>query len=248
MSDAGSKEDETSDERNNLGLDPIRDKALIKALKHIDTFYEKPPPGYFKQPEERPEDTIPDLPENRAAREFLARAPTKGLWMPLGKEVKVMQCWRCKAFGHRTGDKECPMFLSGNKEIEKFRYMYEDPMVNYIVENRVKEKQEKVKQLQALLDETSSSSDSDEDPEYSSSTSSDRRWSSNDETDRKCRRRHSRKHHKRHRSRSRSSSSSRASNGSRERKRHKSKRKHRKHEKSKSKHKSKSHKTKRKHK
>lgn len=45
---------------------------------------------------QRPEDAIPDLPENQAAREFLKKAPTKGLFMPLGKEVKVMQCWRCK--------------------------------------------------------------------------------------------------------------------------------------------------------
>lgn len=51
--------------------------------------------------EERPEDSIPDLPENQAAREFLKTAPTQGLFMPLGKEVKVMQCWRCKAYGHR---------------------------------------------------------------------------------------------------------------------------------------------------
>lgn len=48
-----------------------------------------------------PEDSIPDLPENQAARNFLKQAPRKGLHMPLGKEVKVMQCWRCKAFGHR---------------------------------------------------------------------------------------------------------------------------------------------------
>lgn len=34
--------------------------------------------------------------------------------MPLGKEVKVMQCWRCKAYGHRTGDKECPLSKTGN--------------------------------------------------------------------------------------------------------------------------------------
>lgn len=51
--------------------------------------------------EQRPEDCVPDLPENAAVREFLKRAPTKGLFMPLGKEVKVMQCWRCKAYGHR---------------------------------------------------------------------------------------------------------------------------------------------------
>lgn len=48
-----------------------------------------------------PEDCIPDLPENQGARNFLKTAPTKGLYMPLGKEVKVMQCWRCKAYGHR---------------------------------------------------------------------------------------------------------------------------------------------------
>jgi hypothetical protein len=36
-------------------------------------------------PELQPEDAIPDLPENREAREFLAKAPTKGLFMPLGK-------------------------------------------------------------------------------------------------------------------------------------------------------------------
>jgi len=29
--------------------------------------------------------------------------------------------WRCKAYGHRTGDRECPLFISGNKSIEKFR-------------------------------------------------------------------------------------------------------------------------------
>ena len=50
---------------------------------------------------QRPEDAIPDLPENREAREFLRRAPKHGLHMPLGREVKVMQCWRCKAYGHR---------------------------------------------------------------------------------------------------------------------------------------------------
>ena len=42
--------------------------------------------------EERPEDCIPDTKANQEARDFLANAPSKGLWMPLGKEVKVMQC------------------------------------------------------------------------------------------------------------------------------------------------------------
>lgn len=54
--------------------------------------YNQAPPGLIKEEEERPEDCIPDLPENQAARKFLSKAPTKGLWMPLGKEVKVMKC------------------------------------------------------------------------------------------------------------------------------------------------------------
>ena len=45
-----------------------------------------------QEKDELPEDCIPDLPENKDAREFLAHAPSKGLWMPLGKEVKVMKC------------------------------------------------------------------------------------------------------------------------------------------------------------
>jgi len=79
----------------------------------LSILYE-PPPGITKEDEEAPEDCIPDKPENQAAREFLKIAPTKGLWMPLGKEVKVMQCWRCKAYGHRTGDRECPLRMAGN--------------------------------------------------------------------------------------------------------------------------------------
>ena len=53
---------------------------------------------------EAPEECIPVLPENAVAREFLKKAPSKGLHMPLGREVKVMQCFRCKAYGHRTGE------------------------------------------------------------------------------------------------------------------------------------------------
>ncbi|XP_072365856.1 retinitis pigmentosa 9 protein isoform X5 [Scyliorhinus torazame] len=93
----------------------------VKKIKHVETFYEKPPPGMIKEDDDKPEDCIPDLPGNEGARDFLAHAPTKGLWMPLGKEVKVMQCWRCKNFGHRTGDRECPYFISGNQKLEQFR-------------------------------------------------------------------------------------------------------------------------------
>nr|XP_057902999.1 uncharacterized protein LOC131101686 isoform X1 [Doryrhamphus excisus] len=61
----------------------------VQNLKHVETFYEKPPPGYIKEHEEKPEDCIPAEPGNEEARSFLANAPTRGLWMPLGKEVKA---------------------------------------------------------------------------------------------------------------------------------------------------------------
>ncbi|KAF8782718.1 retinitis pigmentosa 9 protein-like [Argiope bruennichi] len=140
-----------------------RDVERVQVLKHYDTFYGQAPPGLVKEEEEHPEDCIPDLPENREAREFLSKAPSKGLWMPLGKEVKVMKCWRCKTYGHRTGDRECPLFVTGNAEIEKFRYIHEDPMHNFLTEKRKAEKLERVQQLQALLASSDSSSSSSSD-------------------------------------------------------------------------------------
>uniref|UniRef100_A0A1E1X667 Putative cbf1-interacting corepressor cir n=1 Tax=Amblyomma aureolatum TaxID=187763 RepID=A0A1E1X667_9ACAR len=166
-----------SDKERNL------DTEKIQALKHIDTFYSQPPPGLIQEERENPEDCIPDLPENRNAREFLSKAPTKGLWMPLGKEVKVMKCWRCKAYGHRTGDRECPMFFSGNSASEEFRFVHEDPMHDYVKESKATEKQERIRQLQALLEE---SSDSD-----SSSSSSSSSSSTPEEESRKRRHKHS---------------------------------------------------------
>lgn len=146
----------------------------VQKLKHVETFYEKPPPGFIKEHEEKPEDCIPAEPGNEEARTFLAHAPTKGLWMPLGKEVKVMQCWRCKRYGHRTGDKECPFFIKGNQKLEQFRVAHEDPMYDIIRENKRNEKETRIQQLQQLLqDTTSSSSDSDSSSSSSSTSSSD---------------------------------------------------------------------------
>ncbi|KAK6490481.1 retinitis pigmentosa 9 protein [Huso huso] len=139
----------------------------VQKIKHIETFYEKPPPGLIKEDDDKPEDCIPDSPGNQDAREFLAHAPTKGLWMPLGKEVKVMQCWRCKRYGHRTGDRECPFFIKGNQKLEQFRVAHEDPMYDLIRENRRFEKETRIQQLQQLLDDTTS------DSKCSSSSSSD---------------------------------------------------------------------------
>ncbi|KAJ1456708.1 hypothetical protein M885DRAFT_616067 [Pelagophyceae sp. CCMP2097] len=88
--------------------------------------------------EERPEDFIPDTPENAATREFLKNAPSKGLWMPMGQEVKVMMCWRCKAYGHRTGDRECPLYAVGNVVLDAERTVREDPMAVMLAQRRLK--------------------------------------------------------------------------------------------------------------
>uniref|UniRef100_F7BY61 RP9 pre-mRNA splicing factor n=1 Tax=Equus caballus TaxID=9796 RepID=F7BY61_HORSE len=174
------------------------DAQQLQQLKHLESFYEKPPPGLIKMPvgsytlgfvtslclrrklvscvcvpekpwqedETKPEDCIPDVPGNEHAREFLAHAPTKGLWMPLGKEVKVMQCWRCKRYGHRTGDKECPFFIKGNQKLEQFRVAHEDPMYDIIRENKRHEKDIRIQQLKQLLEDSTS----DEDESSSSSS------------------------------------------------------------------------------
>ncbi|CAM9207576.1 unnamed protein product [Bubo scandiacus] len=150
----------------------------LQKLQHLESFYEKPPPGLIKENETKPEDCIPDVPGNESAREFLAHAPTKGLWMPLGKEVKVMQCWRCKRYGHRTGDKECPFFIKGNQKLEQFRVAHEDPMYDLIRENKRHEKEMRIQQLKQLLEDSTSeddddnSDDSDEDDEDGSSSTS----------------------------------------------------------------------------
>lgn len=126
----------------------------------------------MQEHEDKPEDCIPAEPGNEAARSFLAHAPTRGLWMPLGREVKVMQCWRCKRYGHRTGDKECPFFIKGNQKLEQFRVAHEDPMYDLIRENKRNEKETRIQQLQQMLqDSTSSNSDSSS---SSSSSSSDK--------------------------------------------------------------------------
>jgi retinitis pigmentosa 9 protein len=139
----------------------INEKSAEAFLREGETLDEK---------ELKPEDAIPDLPENQAARDFLKSAPTNGLFMPLGKEVKVMQCWRCKAYGHRyvtklgptlcedvlnvmhvcrTGDRECPMRESGNKRIETIRQTIEDPM-SFFVESKQQERQEKYARVEQL--------------------------------------------------------------------------------------------------
>ncbi|XP_048850271.1 retinitis pigmentosa 9 protein [Brienomyrus brachyistius] len=151
---------EAKDEAEKLMVHSKKMNQEVQERKHVDTFYEKPPPGLIKEEEDKPEDCIPNEPGNEGARDFLAHAPTKGLWMPLGREVKVMQCWRCKNYGHRTGDKECPFFIKGNQKLEQFRVAHEDPMYDLIRENKRNEKETRIQQLRQLLEDTTSDSDS----------------------------------------------------------------------------------------
>jgi len=142
----------------------LREKS--NKLKQLDLFYREPEKDAIK--ESKPEDCIPDLPENQEVRQFLAPAPTKGLWMPLGKEVKVMQCWRCKQYGHRTGDRECPFAKIGNTVSEQFRMAHEDPMYHMCrqkedeQDEETKSKEMRIAQMKAMLEEQSSDSGQEE--------------------------------------------------------------------------------------
>uniref|UniRef100_F1MEU0 RP9 pre-mRNA splicing factor n=1 Tax=Bos taurus TaxID=9913 RepID=F1MEU0_BOVIN len=146
-------------QRCSVSIRGLNLEVRLSALVLPALSYEKPPPGFIKEDETKPEDCIPDVPGNEHAREFLAHAPTKGLWMPLGKEVKVMQCWRCKRYGHRTGDKECPFFIKGNQKLEQFRVAHEDPMYDIIRENKRHEKDIRIQQLKQLLEDSTSDDD-----------------------------------------------------------------------------------------
>ncbi len=54
----------------------------------------------------RPEDSVPDYPQNAVVRDFLKKAPVKAGKVALGEGVVLNQCWRCKLYGHRTGEKK----------------------------------------------------------------------------------------------------------------------------------------------
>jgi retinitis pigmentosa 9 protein len=127
-------------------VDPDEERQQI--LRGLEKFCAEGESG-LKDEEVPPEECIPDLPENAAAREFLKSAPTKGLVMPLGKEVKVMQCWRCKAYGHRTGDRECPLAKQGNFLLDAERQAREDPM-SVVVAKNMKERQERYDRVEQL--------------------------------------------------------------------------------------------------
>ena len=57
-----------------------------------------------------------------------------GCLKKLMPQVKVMQCWRCKAYGHRTGDRECPLGKAGNIVLDAERQVDLDG-TNYSLES-----------------------------------------------------------------------------------------------------------------
>ncbi|XP_064640424.1 NF-kappa-B-activating protein-like [Lineus longissimus] len=114
------------------------------------------------------------LEEKREMRELMLREhvsnnPNKGPWASIGKDVKVVQCWRCKDYGHRSGDQECRLLTQKNKSTEIFRFEHEDPMHKYFEERKRKEKEERVEQLKLLLEDSSTDSDSNSDSSSSRS-------------------------------------------------------------------------------
>jgi len=75
-----------------------------------------------------------------------------------------MQCFRCKAYGHRSGDKECPLLKSGNLKCESERKAREDPMAEYLSKNcdsKKEEKLERIRQWQEILNGLDSGCSSD---------------------------------------------------------------------------------------
>ncbi|KAL3860375.1 hypothetical protein ACJMK2_010510 [Sinanodonta woodiana] len=110
---------------------------------------------------ERSEDHIPDLSKNEETQRFLSKKPTKSFSMTAGKELKDMQCWHCKGYGHRRGDKNCPKFKSASIQTTRLKWSYEDPMYRYIEDNKRREKEKRIQQLQALLISSTDSSESE---------------------------------------------------------------------------------------
>eukprot|EP00063_Salmo_salar_P059124 XP_014033959.1 PREDICTED: retinitis pigmentosa 9 protein homolog [Salmo salar] len=119
----------------------------VQKLKHVKTFYEKPP-GFIK----------------RAGGSVLVVPSTNMTLLPCAS-------WRCKRYGHRTGDRECPFFIKGNQKLEQFRVAHKDPMYDMIRENKQNGKETSpsvsptstpclIQQLQQLLQDATSSSDS----------------------------------------------------------------------------------------
>jgi len=76
---------------------------------------------------------------------FLKNVPVKADWMrtlgklqvkPLGIELRDVRCMRCNQYGHKSGDRECPMINSNPNDA--FRQRLEDPMWALTVQKKRK--------------------------------------------------------------------------------------------------------------
>ncbi|XP_051520651.1 retinitis pigmentosa 9 protein homolog isoform X3 [Myxocyprinus asiaticus] len=62
-------------------------KKHKKSKQEVDKYKNQTRKLIQEEEDNKPEDCIPDDHGNEDARNFLAHEPTKGLWMPLGKEA-----------------------------------------------------------------------------------------------------------------------------------------------------------------
>ena len=114
---------------------------------------------------------------------------------------------RCKAYGHRTGDAECPLLKSGNLVSDAHRQAMEDPMCSFVAKGVMARssgvKEARRQQLQAIVDEMRRENREKKKKRKEKKKSKDKEIH-----------RHHRKKHKKHKRHKRSSSPSSSSSSS----------------------------------
>lgn len=78
--------------------------------------------------------TVPDVQGNERARKTIAHTTTKGLWMSLGREVKVINCMVTEQVTKNA------LSLSKTTKLGQFRVAHKDPMYDILQENKRHEK------------------------------------------------------------------------------------------------------------
>ncbi|KAK8813987.1 hypothetical protein WA538_000340 [Blastocystis sp. DL] len=103
--------------------------------------------------EDHPERKIPDIPENKRVRDYLRSMPLTGHGAAFGKAIRVVQCYRCKCYGHRAGDPECKYTATGDFNQELQRRVREDPVTCFRKMDSGKKESPKVQRMKELLEE-----------------------------------------------------------------------------------------------
>ena len=103
--------------------------------------------------EDHPERAIPDIPENKRVRDFLRSMPLTGHGAAFGKAIYVVQCYRCKCYGHRAGDPECKYTETGDLNLELQRRIREDPLRVFKPIEHEGKSHSKVERMKELLEE-----------------------------------------------------------------------------------------------